>query len=348
MFGSAALEVALGIVFIFLLLSLVVTAANELLSALFKSRGNTLWRGICNLLPTGDPAATTEILRKDFAQAVYDHPLVDGLSQGNRPSYIPSRTFTLALIDVIAGDANGKLVVANIQARIDELPLALRQPLNVLLSESDGDLEHFKMNVEVWFNNAMDRVGGWYKRRVQYWLFAIACVVTLVLNVDTIVLINRLATDPVLRAAVATEATAASAAGTAVASRPGTPARPGTSAASASTANDVAAREAELAASVARVSALNLPLGWSEAESPFTAEPLGPNAGGSVGWFFSRVGKAISRHLFGWALTAFAISLGAPFWFDILNRVVNIRSAGKAPEEKPKKPKKPAQLGSAA
>ncbi|MGH9329933.1 MAG: hypothetical protein ACRD09_05775, partial [Vicinamibacterales bacterium] len=44
-------------------------------------------------------------------------------------------------------------------------------------------------------------------------------------------------------------------------------------------------------------------------------------------------------HLFGWILTVAAISLGAPFWFDTLNRFLNIRGAGKAPEEPKKGPK---------
>ena len=45
------------------------------------------------------------------------------------------------------------------------------------------------------------------------------------------------------------------------------------------------------------------------------------------------------RKVAGWLLTAFAVSLGAPFWFDLLNRFINLRVSGKAPEEKPKKPK---------
>jgi hypothetical protein len=35
-------------------------------------------------------------------------------------------------------------------------------------------------------------------------------------------------------------------------------------------------------------------------------------------------------------MTALAISLGAPFWFDMLNKVMSVRSAGKAPEDKSK------------
>ncbi len=41
------------------------------------------------------------------------------------------------------------------------------------------------------------------------------------------------------------------------------------------------------------------------------------------------------------ALTAFAVSLGAPVWFDLLNRFMNIRAGGKSPEEKAKPPDTP-------
>jgi hypothetical protein len=42
----------------------------------------------------------------------------------------------------------------------------------------------------------------------------------------------------------------------------------------------------------------------------------------------------------GWILTILAISMGAPFWFDMLNKVMNIRFAGRSPDEKAKVPEK--------
>lgn len=39
-----------------------------------------------------------------------------------------------------------------------------------------------------------------------------------------------------------------------------------------------------------------------------------------------------TRKAFGWLFTSAAISLGAPFWFDVLNKVVNVRLTGKKPE----------------
>jgi len=49
--------------------------------------------------------------------------------------------------------------------------------------------------------------------------------------------------------------------------------------------------------------------------------------------FFDWLGFIIYSHGIGWIITALAVSLGAPFWFDTLNRFMNIRNAGRAPDE---------------
>lgn len=49
--------------------------------------------------------------------------------------------------------------------------------------------------------------------------------------------------------------------------------------------------------------------------------------------------KNVLAMIFGWLITSAAASLGAPFWFDTLKRVISVRSSGKAPEERPLSPK---------
>jgi hypothetical protein len=73
---------------------------------------------------------------------------------------------------------------------------------------------------------------------------------------------------------------------------------------------------------------LGIPLGWTD---PFNASKKLICT--SRGWLI------MATKLLGLLLTAFAASLGAPFWFDVLNKFMSVRSAGKAPEEKPKGPK---------
>jgi len=94
MFGSQIFEIAIGLVFVYLLFSVICSALNEVVAWFFDLRAKTLRQGIEKLL--ADPAV------KGLATSIYDHPLVKGLSQGGRPpSYITSRSFGLALMDVI-------------------------------------------------------------------------------------------------------------------------------------------------------------------------------------------------------------------------------------------------------
>ncbi|MCZ0904208.1 hypothetical protein ON021_30345, partial [Microcoleus sp. HI-ES] len=62
-----------------------------------------------------------------------------------------------------------------------------------------------------------------------------------------------------------------------------------------------------------------LPFGWSEQNS------LERDAKGNLLWL------ALISKLFGWILSGVAISMGAAFWFEALNKIINIRNAGKKP-----------------
>lgn len=81
--------------------------------------------------------------------------------------------------------------------------------------------------------------------------------------------------------------------------------------------------------------ALSLPIGWVATETSAGERKNGMLLPGTIGegW------KLLQQHCIGWLLTALAATLGAPFWFDTLNRIISIRATGKAPEEDPKSPK---------
>lgn len=100
--NSDLIDVALGLTFVFVLFSILVSAANEMIVALFKSRAAALWDAIGELL-NGDDA-----LRKAF----YDHSLVASVKPPHSwggtltdrrlgPSYIEPRTFASVLLDIL-------------------------------------------------------------------------------------------------------------------------------------------------------------------------------------------------------------------------------------------------------
>src|SRR5678815_5352134 len=117
MLGSSVLEVAIGVVFVYLLLSLICTALNEGISSMINKRGKNLFEGVKNLL--NDPEFS------GLAQQVYNHGLVDGLSQNGSdpkvktrlPSYMHSSNFSLALLDILG--ARGALAGSRTKMPVD-------------------------------------------------------------------------------------------------------------------------------------------------------------------------------------------------------------------------------------
>src|SRR5437660_813648 len=149
MFGSEVLDVAVGVLFMFLMLSLVCSALNELLEGVLKNRARDLERGIRGLL--ADPNATG-LVRK-----LYSHPLISGLFPGsynpgdakNLPAYIPARTFAITLMDVLqpatvdsasgaAGVATPANPIAEFRKTVAALPDELTSVRTAMLSLIDA------------------------------------------------------------------------------------------------------------------------------------------------------------------------------------------------------------------
>jgi hypothetical protein len=292
MLGSTVLDVAIGLVFVFLLLSLICSAANELVEMALKNRAKDLEKGISELI--GSSAATTQ-----FMAEIYDHGLVNSLFRGQYqtiskwklPSYIPARNFALAILDVKAAWTTAGAVEKT-------LPNNVKTAIEALEKTAAGDAKKLQESVEDWYNSAMDRVSGWYKRRTQTFILVMGLIVAIAVNVDCVEIAQRLSSDASLRQGVVALAEAAG---------------KGDQTKDANTqAVDV------IKENIKTLNGLGLPIGWPDnAEKPSWGRAL----------------YASERHCLGWILTALAVSLGAPFWFDMLNKLIVVRSTVK-PHEK--------------
>ena len=300
------LDIALGLVFVYLVLSLACTALNELLAGVFNSRGKALCAALRELL--ADPQ------QPKLADQFFAHPLVAKLFERNRkPAYLPARTFALTLIDLLApASAEGKRKLADVRKSIQNLPVGsnLRRTLSLLLDDAQDELQELNQKVEIWFNSSMDRVSAWYKQRAQIVVFVLACGLCALINADTIQIARTLSRDAALRAALVAQAQAY------VEKPPASqPEEPAASEPKETPAGD------RIRASIDDLKGLGIPLGWTGG--------LGMEEYGFSNWLAKIVGLFVS---------ALAVSLGAPFWFDTLNRFINIRAAGRSPEERPKPP----------
>lgn len=220
----------------------------------------------------------------------------------------------------------------------------LKQTLTVLLDDAEHNVEKFKENIEVWFNNAMDRVGGWYKRRSQLTTFLLALVLTVALNVDALLILRHLNTQPGVRDSLVAQAKVFA---EHPAGRLQTTVLPSGSKSDQSSSSQ-ATLDTEFTSIQTQLNQLSLPIGWFAASERNTFRENNKlmlpqttvHSWDPSDWTdWPDLMKNLSFHWMGWLITALAASLGAPFWFDMLNKIMSIRSAGKAPEEKPKPPK---------
>jgi hypothetical protein len=301
MFNSTTLDVITGLIFVYLLLAIMCTTINEWLAGIMKARSSNLASGIKQLLDAQPDASGNT---NAFLQEFYKHPLISSMltpgksGADGHPNYLPARTFATAVMDIATPSRQGAITYKDLQDGLTALPDGdVKTALLALIQNAHGDLGQAQKNIESWFDDTMDRVSGWYKRRTQQITVVIAIVLTLAANADTVAIARKLWQNPTQRAALVEEAkNGAQQGGTKV------------------TNEDINTR-------------LGGVLGWgAEATKDITTgKDLTP-------------GQWIERGL-GWILTMIAVSLGAPFWFDMLNKVVNIRNAGNKPDPSDTQPK---------
>lgn len=201
-------------------------------------------------------------------------------------------------------------------------------------AQGETALARARTQVEQWFDNSMDRLSGWYKRRMQVLSLIMGIALAVIFNVDTFQLINYLWRDPIVRQALATQA-------------------------ELFIHDNEQGMQATDAAQLYQLqlefNQLNLPIGWVGTPLPATASGGVPQGDGTekrctmqpklgidlfgfiadgqcypiintptnlTGWFLKILGLIV---------TGMATAQGAPFWFDILKRVINLRTSGARP-----------------
>jgi len=285
-------QVVIGLSFLFFLLSIVASAVNEAIAGIFKLRAKTLEMGIANLL-TGSTARGGGDF--EIVQQLYDHALVNGYGKDDhgKPSYLSSRSFRTAVLDITQLlETTGQpptddplrleAIRTEVEEQIQAIPFErLRDSLTTIWRSTDRNVEEFREGIERWFDRGMERVSGWYKRRVQIILFAVGLLLTILLNASAITAADRLWKDDGLREGLVAQA-------------------------------DVQEDKLEGGDALARLEELRFPIGWEVENRP----------DGWDGWALT---------VLGWLLTGIAITLGAPFWFDLLGKVSNLRAAGVKP-----------------
>ena len=351
----AILDVLIGLVFIYGLFSVLVSAATELILTIWSQRGKTLWMAVKGMLPAdaseGKANVVTEFLK---------HPLVQGLGAAEHdpnassssmldvvglkwakmksvptdnglrasfPSYLPTHVFVDTIMHMLRGGSirhGSESNHAEVGDLINDVASdPMRSTLQALHLSSQELGIPFRTRLEYWFNDSMDRASGWYKRMAQIVMMIVAFIMAVWCNVDTLRIIAVLSGNTELRKSVADSAseyvtTQMKKVGALndVQARLPPPSYTSGSAPVAATAATIEQKVDTFNSTLKQFDTMGLPIGWGKAEGLYVL-------------------AAWPLVIVGWFMSALAATMGANFWFQILGNLVKLRITGAKPDTTP-------------
>jgi len=342
---TAILETVIALSFIYLLLSLFCSGLNEMVAQRAGRRGRFLREGLVNLI-----ADRWVYLR------LINHPLIASLyrdvpDKPATPSYVPAQNFAYALLDVVgqkaaqldpqqapaSGANKGFEDVRKSAAICRDHGYMVGQTLLTLLDQADGSLDRARGLIEGWFESGTQRISGWYKAATRRSLLLIGFMVAVTFNVDTLQVTSTITRNAGLRRSLADQAADVAGSGEIA----------GVDVEAGGDRSLTPEQLQEITDRLVAIQAEGVPFGFSclgpasteagvkkDAVDADSTSPGKPPSG-VFGRCLSNAGDipagAWPLKLLGWLITALAISFGAPFWFDLLNKFVDLRGAGKKP-----------------
>lgn len=329
------LEIVIGLIFVYLLLSLLASIVQELFSNLTSLRGRLLIKSVAQLLELDDKDAKQALMEKFKNSRVYQKYYNQTLVGSKLPSYLSPSQFLAVVKDLLKspqpeGEAAEGTVVDRSADSADNSELSsvkdtdLRNSLEMLqyhvntggrsLDDSiKAEVDQAEAMVSKYFNEMMDLASAWYRRNVQYILILIGLSIAIAFDADTFEIYKSLGSNSSARQEVLQIATDF-VNNDKITVYQVTP-TPNDTSDTGSNGNDQA--------TVDRIDSLKTQLtNLIQTEINTPSSPLG------LGWSNLPVnGKDWFFKAIGWIITALAISLGAPFWYDLLKMLVSVRGA---------------------
>jgi hypothetical protein len=313
--GLEFLDLVIGLIFIYLIYSIACSTIWEIVISFSQLRGKMLFRWIYNSFGNREG---------DLGKLIANHPMIKGLTRKtNRlPSYISSGLFTDVLLDIInskSGEKSGlSFDISLIKKSIEKSTLLNKDLQRVFLqyfSEADGRLNIAKEKIAGWFDEAQQRLMGSYRKRLQMWIFAISVVLVGFTNADTIKLASYLYNNDTARESIALKATLF-VQDTSIVRFVSKIDTSYITFASKQEKEKIVKNIKKDFETIKRLDnelkEAEIPLGWGKEE-----------ISGFSNW---------AKKIVGLLLSTLAVSMGSPFWFDVLSKLANLRSTGNKPK----------------
>lgn len=340
MFNSPILDLVILLSFTYFVGSIMLTAINEAIAAGLKTRAKDLAYAIENLF-LNNPQWKQFVLDK-FNQSAFIQSLMNNAQQ--HPSYIPAKNFVLTIIEQLnPNEYNAEKITTAIKN--SELPQIAKNLLLTLWAKCEAKttegvdkIKLFEEELEAFYNNSMERASGWFKRKTRRILLVMGFVLSIILNLDTIAIVNASLKDKNklsqtvdgivnqlqninVTDSIITISDSANGVYITQILKQDTANKKNIKATADSTTKTIKGL------SVFYQKTTDINLGYADFKE-FKLLWFGCGSGKNC-WY--GLGLFLIK-LIGVIITAFALQLGSNYWFDMLNKAVNLRASGKKPQ----------------
>lgn len=350
MTGLVVLDVVISLIFIFFIVSLLVSQIVEVINTSLRRRENFLLSSIAKIfgedgMTSNDLKNNTDKTKKSITAMLYHNPLISSLAKNSKriPSHIGSSLFARVIIQELSDDKSIGEKAEEFTTRLEKLIKKADEKVDSkslkklfeTLSEGVKDMNTFISRIEDWYDDRMGEVSSWFKNNTRWILFAVGILIAFVFNIDTLHMIERLWKDSSLRDEFVQTAAQAvdnpnaysndvnptnalnqrtvtlDTLGNISSDSTAPQTSPQTLPSSANVPDTLSSARTQVN-SYLLLEFQNLPVGWQNCHWGFCAEELDSRAAWQV---------------VGWLITAIAVSFGAPFWFQLLNQLVSLRKS---------------------
>ncbi|MDJ0745023.1 MAG: hypothetical protein QNJ32_16910 [Xenococcaceae cyanobacterium MO_167.B27] len=363
---STIISIAISLTFIYLASSVVISEIQETIAYFFKLRAKNLKESLYGLLGEDPAIGTpiTEKFYEKYLKLPFNPVLASSLIQERKkvdqpkaanlektklhelgaetpkgkqikkltrePEKITAQQFVTDLIELVRDELNyenGNFlhekeleeIIKNLNSDECFLPQKMKLELTAIarkvinrFEKKQDQLKALDREIQSWFNTSMEYASEIYRRNQVVYSRVLALIVVLMFNIDTVNIIDNLSKAEVLSSTLSNTVMEVMTSNSGMTS--------------CSQVNDqsqfqncMSNIQTELATALDGID--TLPIGWNlydRQEEQFTffkasnTTPLNP--------------PNIVKAVIGWTISAIAISMGAPFWYSILNNLINIKS----------------------
>jgi len=341
MFNSGIIDLALTLAFTYFILALIASTVVEIINNITNERGKLLHKALKEFYFDKNKKTVDADWNKFLKNNILNSPFIESLTtkklftkNSRYPSYIPAKNFSQAVLSFILNDSDvsGNKTDIDLKTLLTEnknIPVKFRETLLTLNKQADGNINKFIENLEGFYNNAVDRMTGEFKRYTQFCMFFLGLGIAISLNADTIHISKslwknkeqlKLTSDAIENKLSGIKITDGKyVIGSLISDTDN--GKVTDIILDKKNSDKIDSLLSDISNQKSLLNSLtDIPLGWENTDNPFTDK----NGIFSISFL---------TKLAGWLITTLAIYLGAPFWFELVNKIVNIRGTGKRPEE---------------